>query len=176
MTRANDPASSLDAYALSAGLFSRGLANLKTILTKAEAHAAATGDATLIDAQLAGDMNNLGIQVHWATEGSRLAVARLLGTAPSMPSPNDAKSLAELKQRIDAAIGYLGEIVPSELEAGLDRVIVMQARSASKQFSGKQFLVEFAIPNFYFHLTTAYCILRHRGVALTKADFMGGWG
>jgi hypothetical protein len=166
----------LSAYDLSAGLFVRGLANLKRMLTKAEAHVAASGsgDAALIDAQLAADMNNLGVQVHWATEGAKLAIARLLGVAAAVPSENDAKSLADLKQRIDTTITYLSALAPRDLEAGLERVIEMQHRGTSKQFSGSQFLVEFAIPNFYFHMTTAYGILRHKGVELTKGDFLGG--
>ena len=178
MNQANHAASSLRAFDLSAGLFVRGLANLKGMLTKAEAHAAATGrgDAALIDAQLAADMNNLGVQVHWATEGAKLAIARLLGVAAPAPSANDARSLADLKQRVDATITYLSALEPLELEAGLDRVIEMQHRGASKRYRGGEFLVEFAIPNFFFHMTTAYGILRHEGVELTKADFMGGWG
>jgi hypothetical protein len=165
-------------FDVSAGLFVRGLANLKTMLTKAEAHAAASGsgDAALIDAQLAADMNSLGVQVHWATEGAKLAIARLLGLAAAVPSENDAKSFADLKQRIDTAITYLSALAPHDLEAGLERVIEMQHRGASKQFSGSQFLLEFAIPSFFFHMTTAYGILRHKGVELTKGDFLGSWG
>jgi hypothetical protein len=167
---------SLSAYDLSAGLFVRGLANLKGMLTKGEAHAAVSGsgDAALIGAQLAADMNNLGVQVHWAAEGAKLAVARLLGAAAAAPSANDAGTLAELNQRIDGAITYLSAVAPRDLEAGLDRVIEIQHRGGSKQFTGSQFLVEFAIPNFFFHVTTAYAILRHQGVELTKGDFMGG--
>ena len=147
------------------------------MLTKAEAHAAASGsgDSALIAAQLAADMNNLGVQVHWATEGANLAMARLLGVAPPVPSANDAKSLADLKQRIDTTITHLSALSPRDLEAGLERVIEIQHRGASKQWSGGEFLVEFAIPSFFFHVTTAYGILRHKGVELTKGDFLGGW-
>jgi hypothetical protein len=147
-------------------------------LTKAETHVAAhgSGDAALIEAQLAANMNNLGVQVHWAAEGAKLAIARLLGVAAAVPSENDAKSLADLKQRLDTTITYLSALAPRELEAGLDRVIEMQHRAVSKQFSGGQFLVEFAIPNFFFHMATAYGILRHQGVELTKGDFLGGGG
>ena len=176
MSQANGAPSSLTAHELSAGLFVRGLANLKGILNKAEAHAAADagGEAALIGAQLASDMNHLGIQVHWAAEGAKLAVDRLLGIAAPPTPASDAKSFAELEQRIDAAITYLGAVAPRELQAGLDRQIEVQHRGGSKRFTGRQFLLEFAIPNFYFHLTTAYCILRHAGVELTKGDFLGG--
>lgn len=176
MSQANSASSSLTAHDLSAGLFVRGLANLKGILSKAEAHAASGtgGEAALIRAQLASDMNHLGIQVHWAAEGARLSIARLLGFAAAPTLVSDAMSFAELKQRIDAAITHLGAVDPRDLQAGLDRQIELQHRGGSKQFTGRQFLLEFAIPNFYFHLTTAYCILRHAGVELTKGDFLGG--
>jgi len=167
---------SLSAYDLSAGMFARGLTGLKTVLAKGEAHAAASGKPTgeLIDARLATDMNNLAVQVHWATEGAKLATARLLGAAPTV-SPNDAKTFADFQQRIDATIAYLSSLAPKDLEAGLDRVIELEHRGGSKKFTGSQFLVEFAIPNFFFHVTTAYAILRHEGVELTKGDFMGSW-
>ena len=174
MSQANGALSSLTAHDLSVGLFVRGLTNLKGILNKAEAHAGAGGEAALIGAQLASDMNHLGVQVHWAAEGARISVARLLGVAAPAPSASDAKTFTELKQRIDATIAYLGAVAPRDLEAGLDRPIEISHRGASKQFTGRQFLLEFAIPNFFFHLTTAYCILRHAGVELTKGDFMGG--
>lgn len=169
----------LSAYDLSAGLFVRGLGNLQGMLKKAETHAADSGreDAALIASQLAVDMNDLGVQVHWATEGAKLATARLLGTAAApAPAVDDGKRFAVLIQRIEATIAQLSVVSPEVLEAGLGRVIEIQHRGASKRYSGAQFLVEFAIPNFYFHVTTAYAILRHNGVPLTKGDFMGGWG
>jgi hypothetical protein len=166
---------SLKAFDLSAGLFVRGLANLKALLKKAEAHAAASGmdPAELIDAQLAPGMHNLALQVHWAAEGAKLAVGRLLG-APTAPSANEAKSFADMQQRLDTTIGYLGAVAPGDLEAGLTRAIEIEHRGGSLKFTGDQFLVEFAIPNFFFHLTTAYGLLRFKGVEVTKGDFLGG--
>ncbi len=167
---------SLTAHELSAGLFARGLTGLKTVLSKGEAHAAANGrpPAALLDAQLATDMNNLAVQIHWAAEGAKLAIARLLGKAPAV-SPNDAQSFADFQQRIETTIAYLSSLAAHDLEAGLDRVIEIEHRGGSKKFSGGQFLIEFAIPNFFFHVTTAYAILRQEGVPLTKGDLMGGW-
>jgi hypothetical protein len=166
----------LTAYDLSAGLFVRGLANLKRTLTKGEAHAAASGmaPADLLHAQLASDMNSLTVQVHWAAEGAKLAIARLVGVAPRV-SANDATSFADLQRRIDTTIAYLSALAPLTLEPGLERVIEIEHRGGSRTFTGGQFLLEFAIPNFFFHVTTAYAILRHHGVELTKADFLGGW-
>jgi hypothetical protein len=182
---------SLNAYDLSAGLFVRGLTNLQAQLTKAEDHAAATGsgEAALLDAQLAVDgrvrgvasdapadlhMYTLAAQVHWAAEGARLAIAQVLG-APAVPTANDAKSFADLHRRLDATIAYLRAITPSDLEAGLDRTIVIEHRRGSMRSSGSQFLTAFAIPHFFYHVTTAYGILRNQGVQLTMGDFMGNW-
>lgn len=183
---------SLNAYELSAGLFVRGLTNLKTQLAKAEDHAAASGrgEAALLDAQLATEgsgrgvagaapadlhMYTLAAQVHWAAEGARLAIAQLLG-APSVPAANDARSFADLHQRLDATIAYLREIAPGDLEAGLERAIVIEHRRGSMRSNGSQFLIAFAIPHFFYHVTTAYGILRNQGVQLTMGDFLGNWG
>jgi hypothetical protein len=166
----------LSAYDLSAGLFARGLNGLKTILTKGEAHAAAIGrpSAPLLEAQLATDMNGLAVQVHWATEGAKLSIARLLG-ATATASANDARTMTDLRQRIDDTLLHLGALPAEELELGLERVIEIEHRGVPKTFTGSQFLLEFAIPNFFFHVTTAYAILRLEGVKLTKGDLMGGW-
>ncbi|NPC70491.1 DUF1993 domain-containing protein [Corallococcus exiguus] len=182
---------SMNVYDSSAGLFIRGLTNLKTLLTKAEAHIAANGsvETALLDAQLdtegrvrgvAGHPNDvhmytLAAQVHWAAEGARLAVANLMGAAP-VPAASDEKSFADLYQRLDATIASLREIAPSDLEAGIERAIVIKNRGGSMSFSGSQFLIEFAIPHFFYHVTTAYGILRNQGVHLTMGDFLGGKG
>jgi hypothetical protein len=183
---------SLNAYDSSAGVFVRGLTNVKTQLKKAEEHAAASGssETTLLDAQLTTDrrangvasaaptdlhMYTLSAQVHWAAEGARLAIARLLGE-PSVPTANDAKSFADLYQRLNATIAYLREIAPSDLEAGLDRTIVIEHPRGSIRSSGRQFLLAFAIPHFFYHVTTTYGILRNHGVQLTMGDFLGNWG
>ena len=179
----------LKVYDQSAGLFVRGLTNLKAMLTKAEAHAAANGggDAALLDAQLAAegpgrgpasgspyDLHSytLAAQVHWAAEGARLAIGHLLGARP-VPAASDEKSFADLYQRLDATIAYLRAVAPSELEAGLDRTIVIENRRGSASFTGDQFLLEFAIPHFFYHVSTAYGILRNQGVHLTMGDFLG---
>jgi uncharacterized protein len=183
---------SLNAYDLSAGVFVRGLTSLKVQLTKAEAHAAASGgdEASLLGARLArvdqpGDVARdaqydlhaytLAAQVHWAAEGARLAIARLLGERP-VPAASDAKSFSDLHQRIDATIAYLRGVATTELEAGLGRPIVLEHRRGSVSSDGGRFLLGYAIPHFFYHVTTAYGILRGQGVRLTMGDFLGDWG
>jgi hypothetical protein len=180
---------SLNAYDLSAGLFIRGLTNLKNQLAKTEEHAAATGsgEVALLDARLGPAEGAPGLaprdlhrytladQVHWAAEGAKLAITQLLGARP-VPTANDAKSFAALHQRIDATIAYLGKVSSNDLESGLDRTIVIEHPRGSTRASGRQFLLAFAIPHFFYHVTTAYGILRNQGVPLTMSDFLGNWG
>jgi hypothetical protein len=180
------------AYELSVGQFVRGLTNLKTQLAKAEEHAAAAGkgEAALLQASLAGEgpvrdaanapgadlhQYTLAAHAHWASEGAMLAIAKLLG-APRVPAPSDAKSFADLRQRLDATIALLRGTAPTDLEAGLDREIVIEHRRGSMRSNGERFLIAFAIPHFFYHLTTAYGILRNQGVKLTMGDFLGNWG
>ncbi len=182
----------LNASDLSVGVFVRGLTNLKAQLVKAEAHAAASGGdaATWLDAQLARDGQagdgagdaqydlhkySLAAHVHWAAEGARLAIAQLLGTRP-VPAASDAKSFADLHHRVDATIAYLRGIAATDLEAGLGRPIAVERRGRSVSSDGGQFLLAFAIPHFFYHVTTAYGILRGQGVPLTMGDFLGNWG
>jgi uncharacterized protein len=181
-----------ETYDLSVGVFVRGLSNLKAQLTKAEAHVAGSGsgEVALLDAQIDPEWRvrgaasdaprdlhrfTLAAQVHWAAEGARLAIARLLGVPP-VPAPNNARTFADLHQRIDETIGYLREIAPAELDEGLGRTITIEHPRGSTSSSGSQFLLAYAIPHFFYHVTTAYGILRNEGVQLTMGDFLGSWG
>jgi hypothetical protein len=170
----------MTAYDLSVGVFVRGLNNLKSQLAEAEAHGAP------LDAQLAlpGTAGNarfdlhgypLAAHVHWAAEGARLAIAHLLGESPA-PAQAEAQSFADLQQHLDETITYLQGLAPADLEAGLARTITIEKRGGATSASGDRFLAAFAIPHFYYHLTTAYGILRNEGVPLTMGDFLGNWG
>ncbi|MDB4929415.1 MAG: hypothetical protein JWM10_1899 [Myxococcaceae bacterium] len=164
----------LKAIDVSAAIFVRGLTNLETVLRKGEAFAAERGidPSTLLDAHLAADMHSLAVQAHWAAEGAKLAVARLLD-APAAPLPDDARSFAAIYARLDAAIASLAAVDAGALEAGLARTIELPHRGGGSSYRGDLFITQFAIPNFFFHVTTAYAILRREGVALQKGDFMG---
>lgn len=157
----------LQAFDVSAAVFVRGLTNLKTLLAKGEAHGAK------VTASLVPGMQDLAAQVHWASEGSKLALDRVLGVVQAAPVAASATTFAELHASIDSAISYLQAIDPSALEAGLDGEIELPVRGRTKSFRGDRFLTEFALPNFFFHLTLAYAILRREGVPLEKVDFMG---
>ncbi len=155
----------LRAFDVSVAVFVRGLTNLKTLLTKGEAH------GTKVTASLVEGMQDLAAQVHWASEGSKLALDRVLGISRAPAA--SATTFADLHTRIDSVIACLEAIDPAALEVGLDRAIELPWRGGMKSFRGDRFLTEFALPNFFFHLTVAYAILRHEGVRLEKSDFMG---
>ena len=160
--------------------FVRALTSLKTILSKAEQQVTERGIsvAELLDARLAPpspDMLNLASQVHWAAEGAKRTIERLT-SVPLPTTSDDAKTFAELQQRIDSAITLLQSISTDDLEAGLSRDIEIVNRRGSIQFKADRFLVEFAIPHFFFHVTCAYAILRHRGIELTMGDYLGRFG
>ena len=155
-------------------VFVRGLNNLKAVLRKGEAFAIERGIApsVLLDAHLAADMFSLAVQAHWAAEGAKLAIARLLGTTAA-PLPDDARSFAAIHERLDAAIASLDAVDAEALEAGLARTIEIPHRGGVLSYRGDLFLTQFALPSFFFHVATAYGILRHAGVPLQKGDFMG---
>ncbi len=117
-------------------------------------------------------MYTLAVQAHWAGEGAKLAVDRLLGVA-AKPLAEEGKTFAEIRERIDVVIDYLNAVDARALEAGLERTIEIPHRGGSMTFRGDHFITQFALPNFFFHLTAAYCILRHEGVPVQKGDFMG---
>jgi hypothetical protein len=117
----------------------------------------------------------LAAHVHWAAEGATLAIAHLLG-APSVPAPGDETGFADLHRRIDSTIASLRGVAPGELEAGLAREIVIERPQGTIRCDGGQFLVAYAIPHFYYHVSTAYGILRNHGVLLSMGVFLGNWG
>jgi uncharacterized protein len=176
----------LDAHAHSAGLFARGLVNLKAMLVTAEAQAKASsrGEAALLEARLSADPSGaaadlhgyaLAAQVHWAAEGARLAIGHLLG-APSVPVASEETSFVDLHQYIDATLAFLRDVPPSELESALGREVAIRLSGGGIRCSGEQFLVAYAIPHFYYHVATAYGILRNQDVHLSMGDYLGNWG
>ena len=102
------------------------------------------------------------------------AIARLLD-APRVPAASEERSFSDLHRHLDQTIADLRATAPGDLEAALDRVIVVDHRRGSIRASGSQFLVAYAIPHFFYHVTSAYGILRNQGVPLTMGDLLGNW-
>jgi len=161
-------------YQASVPVFVRMLTNLKNILGKGSAFAQSKKieESVLLNARLFPDMFPLTRQVHIATDFARGTGARLAGSEP--PTYEDTeKTFAELISRVDRTIEYLGTLKPGQIDGSEEREIVRPIRGEPKKFSGINYLLQFALPNFYFHMTAAYAILRHNGVELGKADFIG---
>jgi len=166
-----------DLYQASVPQFLRMLGNLKAILEKGAAHAAARKieESALLDARLFPDMFPLMVQVRIASDFARGTTARLSGAEPP-PVEDNEKSFAELVARVDAAMGYVRGLSAAKFEGAEKREVKRKIRGVERTFSGSDYLYQFALPNFYFHLTTAYAILRHNGVEVGKTDFLGTFG
>ncbi|CAN5212435.1 DUF1993 family protein [soil metagenome] len=160
-----------DIYSASVPAFVRGLNALSGLLDKATEQG--FDEAMLIEARLAPDMNPFAAQIRTAAFSARGCVARL--TAQDWPKTDDAETtFAELKETIALSIAFV-QGVPREAFAGAeDRDVVLTFPGGSMDFKGAGYLTGFALPNFYFHITTAYALLRAAGVQIGKRDYMGG--
>jgi uncharacterized protein len=164
----------LSMYSASVPVLVRGLTNLSAILDKAVASAEARkiDPAVFVAARLAPDMNPFTAQIQTASDSAKGAGARLTGTeAPSFP--DNETTFPELQARIQKTIDYLQSLKPEQFDGAETRDVVMKFPNGEMKFTGQDFLLRFALPNFYFHLTTAYAILRHNGVEIGKMDFLG---
>ena len=148
-------------------LFVRALRNLSEYLKKGEAQ----GDA-LAEARLAPDMLTLAGQVQRASDAAKGCAARLSGT-PAPNFPDEEKTLAQLQERIKKTIDYLKSVPSASIDGSEEKPISLKAGPTELNFTGVQYLQGFAIPNFFFHVTVAYAILRHKGVQIGKMDFLG---
>jgi uncharacterized protein len=147
----------------------RGLRILSTILKTVETRPDAQ---SLVDARLAPDMMTLAGQVQRASDTSKGCAARLAGVeAPGFPDTE--KTLADLQARIANTIAFLESVKREAFEGSEARAITLKAGPQTFDFTGESYLFQFVLPNFYFHLTVAYAILRHNGVPLGKMDYLG---
>jgi hypothetical protein len=157
----------------SAPVFLQGLRGLSGVLNKAAAHAEAKkiDQNAYLQARLYPDMLPMTRQVQIACDFAKGAVSRLAGV--DMPTYEDTElSFAELKARIDKTMAYIAAVDPKAIDGSEDRDIVLVRRGESFTFKGQPYLLEQALPNFWFHVTTAYAILRHNGVEIGKKDFL----
>ena len=159
--------------AFSVPAFLRGHAILADLLRKAEAHAAEhkIAPSALLAARLFPDMLPLTGQVQAACDTAKRATARLVGAEPPRSEDNEA-TLHELQDRIRTTSAYV-ESHAADGFLGEDRKIEMKTGSTVISLTPREYLTRFALPNFYFHITTAYNILRHNGVVLGKRDYLG---
>lgn len=161
-------------YDASTPVLVHGLNNLSGILKKGEAFCQSRNidPSVLINARLAPDMFAFARQVQIVCDTAKGCAARLAGVEP--PShPDTETSFEELQERIRKTVDYLQSIDRGQIEGSEDRTITLKFPSRELQFSGRDYLFGFVLPNFYFHITAAYAILRHNGVDVGKMDFLG---
>lgn len=165
---------SLSMYQLCVPTLVRMLNNLDAILDKAQAHADAQGfdSAVLVGSRLAPDMYPFSGQIQIATDAAKGCVARLAGV--DVPSFADTESsIAELKERIAKTLSFVQSFKPEQIDGTEEKTITLKLPSREISFPGQVFVQHFVLPNLYFHITTAYAILRFNGVKLGKMDFIG---
>jgi hypothetical protein len=156
-------------YDASAPIFVNALTNMRAWLDKA---ASEKDEAALLDARLAPDMRPLTAQFQMASDSAKNAIGRLAGIeAPSMADTE--ASFAELRERCDRTIAFIQSVDPAAIASSEDREVELRfPNGMGYRWVGRDYLTSFALPNFFFHVTTAYAILRAEGVSLGKPDFL----
>lgn len=165
---------SLTMYQASIPVFSHHLNNLSAILNKAEVYAQSLKiePDVFLNARLAPDMYPLVRQIQIATDVVKGGAARLAGV--EVPSfPDTEKTFAELQARVSRVIDFLKTIQAPKIDGSEERVISLKIGGHEMSFKGQAYLLNFVLPNMYFHIAIAYAILRHNGVDLGKKDFLG---
>lgn len=162
-------------YDVSIPAYLHMLRNLEALLAKAEAHAKTAGSdpAAFLEARLAPDMHPLTRQIQMASDAAKGGAARLAGVAP--PSyPDTETTWAEVKERIAKTIAFVETIKPEQVNGDETRTIELPIPGRTLTFTPRDFLIQFSLPNFFFHVVTAYGLLRAAGVPLGKMDYLAG--
>jgi hypothetical protein len=162
-------------YDISLPVFMRGFGNLAGILEKARAHADEKGMAhsDLTEARLYPDMLPLTGQIQRASDTARFVAVRVAGAEP-VAMADEEKTFDDMLARIAATVDYLKKVGAASFDGTEDKDVVVKTRSRELHFTGTSYILQFALPNFYFHVATAYGILRHKGVPVGKMDYLGG--
>ena len=164
----------LSMYQASVPVFLRGLENLKAILAKGAAHAEAKkiDPAVFVNARLAPDMLHLARQVQIASDAAKGCTARLAGG--EIPSfPDTETTFPELEARVVKTIEFVKGFTAAQIDGSEERTCILKTRNGEIKHRGQDYLLKLSMPNFFFHVTTAYDILRHNGVELGKMDYLG---
>ena len=166
---------SLSMYTATVPPFRSMLKNLQAVMAKAEAHCEAKkiDPNAFLASRLYPDMLPFTAQVQIATDNIKGAAGRLAGAEIPKFEDNE-KTFPELQARIDKTIAFLDTLTESQFEGAAERDIVLQQRDRKLEFKGAPYLLQWANPNIYFHITTAYALLRHGGVEIGKRDYLSG--
>ena len=164
----------LSMYQASVPVFVRGLENLSAILAKGAQHAEAKKiePAVFVNARLAPDMFPFSRQIQIAADAAKGCVARLAGA--EVPSwPDTESTFPELEARVAKTIAFVKGFTAAQVDGSEERSVTLKMRSGELTLRGQDYLFRLSLPNFYFHITTAYDILRHNGVEVGKMDYLG---
>lgn len=151
------------------------LRNLAALLNKAEAHAKSSGQplSDLLEARLAPDMHSLIGQIQLATDAAKGGAARLAGITPPVMA-DDESTYEDLKARVAATLAFVKTITPDQVSDDLERTIELTFPRGSMSFTAKDFVFTYSVPNFLFHVSMAYALLRHKGAPIGKMDYLAG--
>lgn len=165
---------SVSMYVVSIPPITRSLSNLRSILEKAVVYAETKkiNPSVLVNARLYPDMYPLSRQVQIATDVAKGGATRLAGLEPPKFEDNES-TFAELIARIDKTLALLESLKPEQIDGSENRTIILPMHDKTLNFKGLPYLLEFVLPNVYFHVTTVYAILRHNGMEIGKKDFLG---
>jgi hypothetical protein len=165
---------SISMHSASVPVFIRMFANMTAWLDKAEAHAQAKkfDPSVYLTARLAPDMLPFVRQVQMASDGAKFAVARLAGVEAPKFEDNET-NFAELRERIAKTVAFIESVPADQIDGTDDKDIALPRRDGTLMIKGEPYLKNFVLPNFYFHMTTSYALLRHNGVDIGKKDFLG---
>jgi hypothetical protein len=165
---------SLSMHSASVPIFARMLGNLLNWLDKADAHAAAKkfDPGVLLAARLAPDMLPLTQQIQIACDAAKFGIARLAGVDAPRFEDNET-SFDELRERVRKTIDYVQSVPAAQIDGTEDKDVTVPRRDGPMILKGEPYLKHFVLPNFFFHVTTAYSLLRHNGVELGKSDYLG---
>ncbi|USU05671.1 DUF1993 domain-containing protein [Sphingomonadaceae bacterium OTU29LAMAA1] len=158
-------------YEITVPIFTRALRNLDHLLAKAGTSGVSEQD--LLGARMAPDMLPLTKQVQIACDTAKLAVTRVAQTEP-LPMADDEKSIAELRDRIARTIAYIENAEPTAFDGREAAEVILKLPNTQMTFTGQSLITDFSLPNFFFHVTTAYGLLRMKGVAIGKMDYLAG--
>jgi uncharacterized protein len=165
---------SLSLYDVTVPVMQSGFRNMARFLEVGREHAEQSGlsQQDLLEARLAPDMLTLVGQIQRASDTAKFAVTRVTAV-PNIPMTDDEKTFDDLQARIAATLAFLENVPANAFDGREDTQVVIKARQQEHTFTGRSYLLEFALPNFFFHVTTAYDLLRHKGVPLGKLNYLG---
>lgn len=165
----------LSLYDASVPVFIRALGNMSAFLEKGRAFADEKGmpHSELLEARLFPDMAALPAQVQRASDSAKFVAVRV-GQVENVAFEDNEKSFDDLQTRIAKTVDFLRTVPADSLDGREEAEIVLTMRAGTVTFTGSSYVLGFALPNFFFHVTTAYGLLRHKGVPVGKRDYLGG--